>query len=50
MFHPRIVGYEPDFLVAGSRILIECDGWANHGLLRDAFESDRVRDADLAAA
>jgi very-short-patch-repair endonuclease len=50
VFHPRLVGYEVDFLVAGSCIVVECDGWATHGLMRSTFESDRVRDNDLAAA
>jgi very-short-patch-repair endonuclease len=50
VFHPRLAGYEVDFIVAGSCIVIECDGWATHGLLREQFERDRVRDADLMAA
>jgi very-short-patch-repair endonuclease len=49
-FHELIEGYEVDFLVADSPIVIECDGWATHGLLRDTFESDRERDADLLGA
>jgi very-short-patch-repair endonuclease len=48
-FHPVVCGYEPDFIVTGSRILIECDGWATHGLDRRTFEKDRERDADLLA-
>ena len=31
-------------------MVIECDGWATHGLLRETFERDKIRDADLLAA
>jgi very-short-patch-repair endonuclease len=48
-FHAIVEGYEVDFLVDNTRIVIECDGWAAHGLDRDQFEFDRVRDADLVA-
>jgi hypothetical protein len=49
-FHPIIAGLEPDFLVTGSIVVVECDGWATHGLLREKFEGDRERDAELVAA
>lgn len=49
-FHPVICGHEVDFRVAGTRVILECDGWAHHGLQRSTFERDRVRDADLVAA
>jgi very-short-patch-repair endonuclease len=49
-FHPTIAGYEVDFLVVGTNVVIECDGWSTHGLDRDQFEFDRLRDADLVAA
>jgi very-short-patch-repair endonuclease len=49
-FHPFLAGHEVDFLVRDSPVVIECDGWATHGLLREQFERDRVRDADLMAA
>lgn len=49
-FHSVIEGGEVDFRVTGTCILIECDGWATHGLQRDQFERDRRRDAALAAA
>ena len=49
-FHPVIEGHEVDFRVAGTRVLLECDGWRYHGLDRDTFERDRDRDADLMAA
>ena len=35
---------------AGTRIVIECDGWTTHGLDRDQFEFDRIRNVDLTAA
>ena len=49
-FHARVAGYEVDFLVDGTRVVIECDGWRSHGLDRDQFEFDRRRDADIVAA
>ena len=48
-FHARIGGYEVDFWIVGSNVVIECDGWSSHGLDRDQFEFDRVRDTDLLA-
>jgi very-short-patch-repair endonuclease len=48
-FHVLLGGYEVDFLVAGSCIVIECDGWGPHVLDRANWERDRARDADLAA-
>lgn len=50
LFHPMVQGYEVDFLIAGTRIVIECDGWKTHGLDRDQFEFDRIRNVDLTAA
>jgi len=49
-FHPIVEGYEVDFRIIGSPVIIECDGWATHGLDREQFERDRERDADLTAA
>ena len=49
-FHPVIEGYEVDFRVIDTPLLLECDGWQYHGLDRDTFERDRERDADLLAA
>ena len=49
-FHPIIEGREVDFRIAGSPIILECDGWAHHGLNRSGFERDRDRDGDLIAA
>jgi very-short-patch-repair endonuclease len=49
-FHVVLCGFEVDFLVDGSPIVLECDGWDSHGRDRQQFERDRVRDATLAAA
>ncbi len=49
-FHPVICGYEVDFRVLGTPVILECDGWAYHGLERTNFERDRRRDAELIAA
>jgi hypothetical protein len=49
VFHARIAGYEVDFWIADSKVVIECDGWQSHGADRDQFEFDRIRDADLLA-
>ena len=49
-FHPVICGHEVDFRVTGTPVILECDGWAYHGLQRTNFERDRRRDADLLAA
>ena len=49
-FHPVIEGWEVDFQVIGSPVILECDGWAFHGLDRTTFERDRIRDAQLTAA
>lgn len=49
-FHQRIEGWEVDFRICGTAILLECDGWTTHGLDRAQFERDRRRDDDLRAA
>lgn len=49
-FHAIVAGYEVDFLIAGSNIVIECDGWGSHGLNRDQFEFDRLRNTEVVAA
>jgi very-short-patch-repair endonuclease len=49
-FHPKIGGWELDFRVVGTAVLLECDGWTTHGLDRDQFERDRRKDDDLHAA
>ncbi len=48
-FHPIIAGFEVDFLVTGTPVILECDGWTTHGLDRATFERDRARDAALTA-
>lgn len=45
----RLHGYEVDFLWPAARLVVEVDGFAFHRT-RGAFERDRRRDADLAAA
>ncbi len=48
-FHPIIGGYEVDFRVIGTNIVLECDGWETHGRNKQRFEADHTRDADLVA-
>lgn len=48
-FHPVIAGWEIDFRVCGTAVLLECDGWTTHGLRRDQFERDRRKDDELQA-
>lgn len=49
-FHPRIAGFEVDFWIVGTSIVLECDGWESHGKTRAQFERDRERDSILMAA
>ncbi len=49
-FHAVLEGWEVDFVLRGTNVIIECDGWTTHGLDRRQFERDRRRDDDLAAA
>ncbi len=49
-FHPIVAGYEIDFRITGTVVLLECDGFESHGLDRDQFEFDRIRAAELTAA
>jgi very-short-patch-repair endonuclease/predicted transcriptional regulator of viral defense system len=44
-----VEGIEVDFLFARARLIVETDGWRHHRT-REAFETDRGRDARLAAA
>jgi very-short-patch-repair endonuclease len=48
-FHAVIGGYEVDFLLIDSPLVLECDGWTTHGKDRTQFERDRTKDAELAA-
>ena len=49
-FHPIVAGFEVDFRVIGTPVILECDGWMFHGLQSKTFERDRDRDAELTAA
>ncbi len=49
-FHPMVLGYEIDFRATGTPVLIECDGWGSHGLDRNQFEFDRIRNSELVGA
>ena len=48
--HAIVIGYEVDFLVIGTNVVIECDGFDFHGRNHEQFERDRRRDAELTAA
>jgi very-short-patch-repair endonuclease len=49
-FHAVLCGYEVDFLVTGTPVVLECDGWDSHGRNRVQFERDREKAATLVAA
>jgi very-short-patch-repair endonuclease len=49
-FHPVICGHEVDFLIDGTPIVLECDGWEFHDKRRHQFERDRLRGIDLTTA
>jgi very-short-patch-repair endonuclease len=49
-FHVRLAGFEVDFLIDGTPVVLECDGWDHHGRTREQFEWDRERDLNLGAA
>ena len=49
-FHPIIEGWEVDFVIEGTPLVIECDRWTSHGLDRSQFENDRDKDDDLRGA
>jgi very-short-patch-repair endonuclease len=44
-----VEGYTVDFVWPQARLIVETDGWQAHGT-RQAFETDRRRDADLITA
>jgi very-short-patch-repair endonuclease len=48
-FHAVVGGYEIDFLVLGTPIIVECDGWTTHGVDRTQFARDRDKDSELNA-
>ena len=49
-FHARIAGYEVDFWLPGTPVVLECDGWAYHGRTKAQHHRDTVRDNDLVVA
>jgi very-short-patch-repair endonuclease len=49
-FHPMVLGYEIDFRILGTAILLECDSWEYHDRRRTSFERDRQRRGSLTAA
>jgi very-short-patch-repair endonuclease len=49
-FHARIAGYEVDFWIIDTPIVLECDGWEFHAKTRPQQEADAARDAELVAA
>ena len=49
-FHARVAGYEVDFAIDDSPIVIECDGWTYHVADPRRWEGDLDRDAVLQAA
>lgn len=49
-FHAHIAGYEVDFWITGTRLVLECDGWDFHGRTRHQFERDTDRNSTLIAA
>jgi very-short-patch-repair endonuclease len=48
--HAVICGHEVDFHIAGTPIVLECDGWEWHDKRRLKFERDRFRGVELTAA
>jgi very-short-patch-repair endonuclease len=49
-FHAIVIGYEVDFRVDDTPVVIECDSFEFHDRRRVDFERDRRKKADLAAA
>lgn len=49
-FHARLAGYEVDFRLTGTPVVLECDGWAYHARTRAQFQRATTRDGDLIAA
>jgi very-short-patch-repair endonuclease len=49
-FHARRAGFEVDFAVNESPVVLECVGWEYHGRNKDQFEFDADRTAALSAA
>jgi very-short-patch-repair endonuclease len=49
-FHAIIRGYEVDWWVVDTPIVVECDGFEYHDKWRELFEPDRTKRNELAAA
>lgn len=49
-FHAFIAGFEVDFWITDTPVVLECDGWEYHARTREQFERDSERDATLIAA
>jgi very-short-patch-repair endonuclease len=49
-FHPIVEGFEVDFRIVDTPVLVECDGWEFHVKSREAARVDRERDSALLAA
>jgi very-short-patch-repair endonuclease len=49
-FHAVVAGFEVDFAIVGTPIVLECDGWEYHAKTRAQQDRDAVRDATLVAA
>ena len=49
-FHAVILGYEVDFSVIDTPIVLEWDGWEFHDKRRIRYERDHERDVELTAA
>ncbi len=49
-FHAKLAGYEVDFWIIGTPVVLECDGWEFHAKTRPQQEADGARDAELVAA
>jgi hypothetical protein len=49
-FHARCGGFEVDFRVVGTPVVLECVGWDYHGRTRPQFERDQERILLLGAA
>ncbi|CAN5530787.1 hypothetical protein BH23ACT3_BH23ACT3_20980 [soil metagenome] len=48
-FHARVAGFEVDFLVDDSTVVLECDGWEFHSRTREQVEWHTERDQILGA-
>ncbi len=47
-FHAHIGGFVVDFLIVGTPIVLECDGWEFHAKTRAQQDEDAARDVGLA--